>query len=566
MKNLKTKLTALLLLSLMLASALLLSACGGSEGFSFLREDMSKYISIAPEDYRGVTLTADGVAEIQDADVRKYILSAVATYYTNQNKTEVKTDGVIKEGDTVAIWYRGQVNMPKADGTENWVDFIGGSNLFSSASHGLVIGSGNFIPGFEDALVGCEISNSELLVVRDSDNYIGKEGLLPIAYIRYSYEYTDANGNKKKGTMSDRVDLTREGEGYATGGRYDESALRDRLAGRYVGETIYETFTETFDITGDLVEESVKISNVKLTGIVKREATLHGNAGYFTLSFPNPYSNNTALAGKETRWYVVADTITRAKEQEMPDPAALDYATVEGALGIKYESILSLLSESEAKAAADGGTSKKQALVVEHYWEYVKKSLESQRESQLKQNAVDAIWNHIAEKMMVEKWPDGVVESYVTQLRSNATYEYSQYTETAGNVLYGTMEEYIVNTYDDKYFPNVASVEAGFRMMAEEQLKKEMAIHYLAELEGIKMSARKENSYYKEEMEKLLAYYNTLYASQLNGQSLTEADMNEQGYTKESMVSSYYYSELSEKLYELNKDKITFVLEPAQGE
>ena len=261
MRKFRTTLTSLLLLLAMLLSAFTLTACGDDEVFFFLEEDMGDYISIGAEDYKGLALTVPGIAEIDPvADVKSYIVSAIAQYQAQNKKTETKTVATITEGDSVKIWYRGQINMAAEGEPENWVDFIGGCNLYptsagAASAADLIIGSGSFIKGFEEKLKGLEISESSLKTGSDSDKHIGMEGFLPIAYIQYTYEYKDANGNKKKGTMVDRIDLTKDAEGnYLDKGRYSDT-LREALEGHAVGETVKKDnvpvqFTESFDITG----------------------------------------------------------------------------------------------------------------------------------------------------------------------------------------------------------------------------------------------------------------------------------------------------------------------------
>ncbi len=589
MRKIKTTLTSLALLLAMLLSAFTLTACGDDEEFFFLEEDMSDYISIAPEDYKGVTLTVPGVAEIdKTADIKSYIVSAIAAYQAQNKKNETKTVATIQEGDSVKIWYRGQVNMAAEGEPENWVDFIGGCNFYPSSSSSsaaaadLVIGSGSFIKGFEEKLKGLEISDSSLKTASDTNKHIGMEGYLPIAYIQYTYEYKDANGNRKKGTMYDRIDLTKDAEGnYLDKGRYSD-VLRAALEGHAVGETLKGAdntpmqFTESFDITGDLVPEAVSIRNVLVKNIVKEDKPLpnaaDANAPYtFELAFPDPYTNNKELAGKTARWYVYADSLQRAVTEEIKEDA-LTYKQVVDILGITFDMIKAglLLTPAEQDATAGSGTdAAKEAAVLAHYREYIEKGLEEQRNATLKENTINTLWEHIISKVKVDKWPDGYVEAYIETIRSEAEAEYAQYVQSYGSSVYPTLADYIVNFYSDKYFPNTASVEAGFRRMAEEQLIQEMAIHYIAAAEGLTMSEKEQQEYYNKEMAAMLEYYNSYYASDIaagNIQKFTEADLANYGYTKQSIVSNYYYEQVSLKLYDTVKDKVNYDLSKTPGD
>lgn len=586
MRKFRTTLTSLLLLAAMLLSAFTLTACGDDEEFFFLDEDMSNYISIKPEDYKGVELTVPGVVEIdKDADVKSYIVSAIAQYQAQNKKTETKTDGIIAEGDSVKIWYRGQVNMAAEGEPENWVDFIGGCNFYptssgAAAATDLVIGSGKFIKGFEEKLKGLEISESSLKTASDSNKHIGMEGYLPIAYIQYTYEYKDASGNTKKGTMVDRIDLTKDAEGhYVDKGRYSDT-LRAALEGHAVGEVVKDgtaplRFTESFDITGDLVPETVNIRNVQVKNIVKEERALpyvvaEGETApavtpdyTFELAFPNPYQSNEALAGKTVRWYVYADSLERAEEIRED---SLTYKQVVDILGITFDMIKKglLLTPTEQNATEGSGTdAAKEAAVLAHYREYIAKGLEEQRNATLKENTINTLWEHIISKVELLKWPEGYIDAYIDTLRTEAENEYGQYVQSYGTSVYPTLADYLVNFYSDKYFPNTASVEAGFRRMAEEQLKQEMAIHYIAAAEGLAMTEKEQEEYYEEQIKSMLDYYNSYYANDIaagNVETFTEADLANYGYTKQSIVSNYYYEQVSLKLYETVKDKVTYDL------
>ena len=89
-------------------------------------------------DYKGLPYTAATV-EVTDADVKNY----VNTFLQNKATTAEVTDRAVKEGDDVCMYYEGHI---AADDTQ----FEGGTGTIQS----LVIGSGQFIPGFEEQVVG----------------------------------------------------------------------------------------------------------------------------------------------------------------------------------------------------------------------------------------------------------------------------------------------------------------------------------------------------------------------------------------------------------------------------
>ncbi len=587
MQNVRNKATALLLLVAALLSALLLSSCGNKENEFFLKENMADYISLTPEDYQNVALTVDGIAEITAADVDKYVMQAYASYLESQNKTETKYDGVIKKGDTVTLWYRGEVNMAADGQPEKWVDFIGGCNFYPGSTLGsptaasLLIGGGQFIPGFEDALIGLSIDDCAFRTVSDKQNYVGKEGLLDIVHVTYSYEYRDENGNKKTGQMFDRVDLRKDGDGYLYTGRYSD-ALRDALAGKYIGDLINNTenngkFAERFDLSGDLKEEDVSVWNVRVISIVKADtplsnATVEGAHYTFEVSFPNPYTNNPALAGKKARWYAYVTEIRRPVEVTVDENVVLTAKEVTDVLGITFDNVKPFLTAEEA-TAAKSSTADKEAALVKYYKKYIEEGLKANREQTLQINVIDALWRHIVKKVELIKWPEGMVDRYVDTLYAEAESDYAEYTSQNGQNVYPTLEDYVVNRYTNgDYFTTPDKVAEGFRRMAEDQLKQEMAVHYIAAAQGLAMSKKEQKRYYNEQLNSMIDYYNTYYSAQITAgqiQPFTKDDLVGYGYTKQKLVSDYYYEKVSLALYDemMENETVTFSIpSPSEGE
>ena len=125
------------------------SSSGGSsdsteaERFDYFNEDMTKYISVDESLYRSPKVTLPTYLNGSEGAVAEYITVLCAQYpVSTGNKI---TDRAIKNGDVVALYYEGWLNGEK---------FEGGSNMDSATAHSLEIGSGSFIPGFEEALIG----------------------------------------------------------------------------------------------------------------------------------------------------------------------------------------------------------------------------------------------------------------------------------------------------------------------------------------------------------------------------------------------------------------------------
>ena len=119
------------------------SESGEAERFDYFGNDMTKYVTIDEALYKNPSVTLPTYLNGSDEAVAEYIQSLCEQYpVSTGNKI---TDRAIQKGDVVMLYYEGWLNGEK---------FEGGSNMDSATAHSLEIGSGSFIPGFEDALIG----------------------------------------------------------------------------------------------------------------------------------------------------------------------------------------------------------------------------------------------------------------------------------------------------------------------------------------------------------------------------------------------------------------------------
>lgn len=110
--------------------------------------DVEKCVTLG--DYKGVTVEKT-IQSVTDEDVQNEINNALANY-------PVEVDQAAKEGDTVNIDYVGKI-----DGEE----FDGGSDQGAD----LKLGSGKFIDGFEDGLIGARKGENRTLNLTFPEDY-----------------------------------------------------------------------------------------------------------------------------------------------------------------------------------------------------------------------------------------------------------------------------------------------------------------------------------------------------------------------------------------------------------
>ncbi|MEG2230390.1 MAG: trigger factor [Lachnospiraceae bacterium] len=123
------------LLALLMIAVVSMTACG--------ELNPNKYVKVG--EYKGIEISVPKKQEVTDATVASYIQNVVDA----QTTYEPITDRAVQEGDQVNIDYVG-----KKDGKA----FEGGTS--PEGGYDLVIGSGKFIPGFEEGLIGSKSGES----------------------------------------------------------------------------------------------------------------------------------------------------------------------------------------------------------------------------------------------------------------------------------------------------------------------------------------------------------------------------------------------------------------------
>ncbi len=113
--------------------------------YDYLDAEVAKDVTLDRSDYVGVTLTISDSLKIDDEAVKTQIDAILFSKREALNGTTQVKDQAISLGDDAYIYYKGFM-----DGKE----FEGGSNWDDKDPYQLGIGSGAFIPGFEEGLVG----------------------------------------------------------------------------------------------------------------------------------------------------------------------------------------------------------------------------------------------------------------------------------------------------------------------------------------------------------------------------------------------------------------------------
>ena len=142
--------------TVLLASLVMLAGCGGYDNTSMdiTKIDVDSYIETLGE-YKGLTIETEPKMTITDNTVDDYI-DYVLSASGQTSTTEV--DRAAKEGDVVNIDY---------EGIKDGVAFEGGTDT----GYDLTLGSGQFIPGFEDGLIGYKKGDEVALNLTFPEDY-----------------------------------------------------------------------------------------------------------------------------------------------------------------------------------------------------------------------------------------------------------------------------------------------------------------------------------------------------------------------------------------------------------
>lgn len=160
-------------------SVVMLTACGNKyddTSNDLAQIDVDKYVPTI-EYYSNLKIEVDPQDVITDDDVQSYI-----DYILSSQAELVKSDKtVVEEGDVVNIDY---------EGIKDGVAFDGGTDT----GYDLTIGSGTFIDGFEDGLIGHKVGEEVALDLTFPENYTAEElaGQAVVFNVKINYisEYT----------------------------------------------------------------------------------------------------------------------------------------------------------------------------------------------------------------------------------------------------------------------------------------------------------------------------------------------------------------------------------------
>ncbi len=458
---------ALLLLCSML---LLATSCGGEEptesgtesgsgkptegetsaAFDYENCDFDEYFTLDETVYKNQTIKAPYPQYVTEKDINEAIDDAL----TENGTPKYVTDRAAKKGDTVNIYYQGVT----IDASGKETAFDGGTHMDFGTPFPLTLGSGQFIDGFEDGLIGVIPENTFRYVSDDPTLTVAADSLI---HVTYEATYLDKNETKtKKGTavIENLADKT-FGDEFATA-----------LLGAKAGET--RVFDTVYDINADKTKDTVSMKATVVDIAVLNPCTV-------SATFPTPYPNSPDLAGKTVKFYVWVQEI------EETVPAELN------------EKFVTEVMKIEVKDGEDA---------IEVFREYVRDNLQSQRDQNVKDVTLGDAWNKLLEKAVFKKLPEEEVKSQHDYIVDEVNYYFQYYGASYG---YDKLDDFAAFYFnvDEKDF----TLDAYATEIAEKSVKRELIGAYLLQKHNLSVDAetleKEVESFFEEQADYANAQY-----------------------------------------------------------
>ena len=349
---------------------------------NYLKANLNRYITFPKDAYKNIEVDIP-LLEYDDEQLQRRINTLLVE---NKDKTP-KYNGLgmvsvpITIGDVVKIYYRGY----KVDENGKQVSFDGSSNFSSETPYSLEIGSGTFIPGFEEELIGIVPGDYSTF----SAIYSGDVTSDMVIYISYTALYPDGTStiasSKRFDLASDDIDAEL-GEGFLAFllGDGENEAVK-------IGEkTDAKTFTYGDGTAG-------------YTDIVVNYATkCETNPCTIEVTFPADY-NEPTLRGVVAKFDIFPSTVVVYDTPEFNEQFLTETLKV----------------NAEDYAAYAGET------LVEKYKAKIKEEIEISLDVANITLISDVLWEAFKEKVEVKKLPKNSVTKYYNGYYSEIQSYYS---------------------------------------------------------------------------------------------------------------------------------------------
>ena len=337
--------------------------------------DISDYLEIKDEKYKDIKVQVPPAQKVTDEEVKAEIENAFQYLEDYDDLVDKKTTGVVADGDTVNIDYVG---------TKDGEEFDGGS----AEGYDLEIGSGSFIDGFEEGLVGKKIGSELDLNLTFPEDY-GVEELngadvvfhVTLNYVAEMPELTDDLASKLSG-----------GE-YSTVDEYVESVRADLQSG-YDEEYKNNAYSQIMLALNDLYSpEEYPEENIEY--IIKK----------LMAQYIEPYASMYGMSVKD----FIATAYNGLTEEEFREqeliPAAQTNLNQEMILGAIAEKAGITMTDEELEELLQGYADE-YGITVEELTKGT--DMETIRSSELQQKVMEWLFENVTVEEVEETESDGL--------------------------------------------------------------------------------------------------------------------------------------------------------------
>ena len=472
----------------------------------YLNDNLNKYVDLKDEYYKDYTIEVD-IPAPGERDVEQAVLELLAA---NKNTKPLydgkyRRDRSISPGDKVYFYYRGYT----LDENGRRKEVNNANNFTSSTPEDLVIGSGDFVLGFELGLIG-KIPNqyNDFSISTSGDVTEGAVAYITATYVEESgLIYEDAEI---------RVDFTDVSKAEALWGEGFYEYIREK----HIGQTNNTVITLP---TAD--GNQITYTNVKVNYVTRCE----DNVVTVETVFPYDYAEKK-LANATVYYDVFVEKVL------CYDAPAFDDNFITETLKASAESLASYGDENDSLA--------------DKYREKILEELLEEYEDNIYKTAEELMWQNLRKNIKVEL-PTKEVDLLYKEYLSNYSNEYQRMNELGAG-------------YEDfnEYMNEVFSLEGGsgwvdyLMLMVEEEITEKIIFYSIIRRENLVPTGEELEEIYRMELE--LDY--EFYTGKTRDDFLTDADYNSaiadyekqilDYYGKEFYLDSVYYNYASKKIIE----------------
>ena len=441
------------IISLILLLTIVLGVLVSCGEVDYMKSNLKKYVYISEEDYKNYAthLVFD---EITDEDVERHINQLL---YNNRSSSP-EADGAylrnvaITVGDEVDLYYRGYY----IDENGKTVEIDGGCNFTSDEYHTLGIGSGSFIPGFEEGLIGI-VPNSVAQFYKYAYGTVVESD---VVYLTYTAIYPNGETAQKQNARVD-LSLPNFDEVYGEG-------FRDFLIGKTVGEAIEG---EHMFAHG---EGTAVYYDLKVEFVTKCE---HDN-NVLTIDayFPADYTEK-ALRSKHVKFDVYVRRSVVYKTPEYNEEFISD--------------VLKIAEVTLAEYEGETVIEKHRSMILE---ELLLKNEES------KNAIIEAtMWEHYREKAIIKKYPKSELEKYYNEEYTELMQAYNSYSS-----YYSNLESFAKDYYQ---LDEDTTWEEYINEQCEGIVREKLIFYYILRQEKLTPTKSEFNKLYEQTVQEYLDYY-----------------------------------------------------------